>query len=648
MSSIDEIKARLDIVEIVSENVQLRRSGKSYSGFCPFHDNTRTPAFVVFPDTGTWRCFGQCSEGGDIFKYVMKRDGGDFAETLKILADRAGVELKPETPKDKARKEEFEYLRTLLEEAVAYYRHHLKTDNGKVALDYLHKRELTDETIATFELGYAPAGYDNIRKHFLEKGYKEKDLVDAGLVSQRDDGGIYDRFRNRVIFPIRDQRGKMAGFGARALSDEDMPKYLNSPQTVLFDKSNLLYGLDKTRKAIRSQDQVVIVEGYLDVIAPFQAGYQNLVSPMGTALTEHQLRMLKRLSRRIVMALDADAAGAKATLRGLQVARKTLDRETDLQFNARGLLQQEGRLKADIRVTTLPDGMDPDNVVNENPEAWVELINAAKPIVIHVLETLSAGKDLGDPKIKTDIASQVMPLINDIPSAIERDTFIQQLARKLKVDEGALLAEYAPHTNSRRPKRRRRKVVQPEQNDLGEEDINVEELANHPLVRLEKYALGIIIRQPELLYRIDRALLNAGLPHTSENDFQITSHQEIFKITKEAIDQDYIEPLNFAVEYLPMPLVEQADTVLSETDDVNLNDERVLTELLRALLRIRETNLRQSINQIRFLMEDSQESGKLRNANYEETILENNQVLLKINKALNNNMSFSTTNGNNR
>ncbi len=647
MSSIDEIKDRLDIVEIVSENVQLRRSGKSYSGFCPFHENTRTPAFVVFPDTGTWRCFGQCSEGGDIFKYVMKRDGGDFAETLKILAERAGVELKPQTPRDKARKEEFEHLRILLEEAVAYYRHHLKTKNGKSALEYLHNRELTDETIATFELGYAPTGYDNIRKHFIEKGYKEKDLVDAGLVSQRDDGGIYDRFRNRVIFPIRDQRGKMAGFGARALSDDDVPKYLNSPQTVLFDKSNLLYGLDKTRKAIRSQDQVVIVEGYLDVIAPYQAGYQNLVSPMGTALTEHQLRMLKRLSRRIVMALDADAAGAKATLRGLEVARKTLDRETDLQFNARGLLQQEGRLKADIRVTTLPDGMDPDNVVNQDPEKWVELINAAKPIVIHVLETLSTGKDLNDPKIKTEIASQVMPLINDIPSAIERDTFIQQLARKLKVDEGALLAEFAPHSSSRRPKKRRRKAVIPAP-DNADEEINSEEFVDPPVVKLEKYALGIIIRQPELLYRIDRALLNAGLPHTSESDFQVTSHQEIFKITKEAIDQDYIEPLNFAVEYLPMPLVEQADTVLSETDDINLNDERVLTELLRALLRMRETHIRQSINQIRFLMEDSQESGKLRNTNYEKTILENNQIILKINKALNNNMSFSTTNGNNR
>ncbi len=644
MSSIEEIKARLDIVEIVAETVQLRKSGKSYSGFCPFHDNTRTPAFVVFPETGTWRCFGHCSEGGDIFKYVMKRDGGDFPEALRVLAKRAGVELKPETPKEKAKKEENEQLRILLDEAVVFFQHHLKTPQGKIALDYLHNRQLSDETIATFELGYAPPGYDNIKKHFIEKGYKEQDLIDVGLVSQRDDGNIYDRFRNRVIFPIRDQRGRMAGFGARAIAKDDQPKYLNSPQTVLFDKSNLLYGLDKTRKEIRSQDQVVIVEGYLDVIAPYQAGFKNLVSPMGTALTEHQLRMLKRLTRRLVLALDADAAGAKATLRGLEVARKTLDRESDLSFNARGLLQQEGRLKADIRVSTLPEGMDPDNVVNDNPESWPILIQAAKPIVIHVMETLSSDKDINDPKVKTEIAAQVMPLINDIPSAIERDTFIQQLARTLKVDEGTLIAEYAPRSKSRRTKRKSRKRFQRQPENV-EEEKNTEIIVDHPVHRLEKYVLGLIIRQPELLYRIDRALVEARLPQTSVEDFQFTNHQEIFRIAQEATDQDYIEPLNFAVEYLPMPLVEQADTVLAETDKVNLNDERVLSELLRAVLRIRKMNLNQSVNQIRFLMEDAQENGDMLNKVYQQSISNNIQILGKIDQALKIDLTYSTVNG---
>ncbi|MEK6221060.1 MAG: DNA primase, partial [Chloroflexota bacterium] len=359
MSSIEEVKDRLDIVEIVSETVHLKRAGKNYSGFCPFHTNTRTPAFVVFPDTGTWRCFGECSEGGDVFKYVMKREGWDFPEALNNLAERAGVELRKFTPQQEAQKEENDRLRTLLEEAAVFFVHQLtKTDAGKSAQSYLDKRGLSAEIIELFELGYAPQGWDNAEKHFIEKGYTQQEMLDTGLLTQSEAGKIYDRFRNRIMFPIRDGRGKMAGFGARAINPDDVPKYLNSPQTVLFDKSNLLYGLDKARKSIRAEDQVVIVEGYLDVIMPYQAGYTNLVSPMGTALTEHQLRFLKRLTRRIVLALDADAAGVKATLRGLEVARSTLDRETEILFDARGLLKHEGRLKADIRVSTLPENMD--------------------------------------------------------------------------------------------------------------------------------------------------------------------------------------------------------------------------------------------------------------------------------------------------
>ena len=234
-------------------------------------------------------------------------------------------------------------------------------------------------------------------------------MIDAGLVSERDSGGVYDRFRHRVMFPIRDERGRMAGFGARILNPEDVPKFLNSPQTVLFDKGRLLYGLDRARKAIRAQDQVVIVEGYLDVIALHQAGFENTVSPMGTALTEHQLYLLKRFTRRIVLALDPDAAGDKATLRGLQIARQTMDREQDPVFDARGLLGHEARLQADIRVTTLPDGLDPDDVVNRDPQEWQRILDNARPIVIHVMETLAADRDLDDPKVKTDMAAQVMP-----------------------------------------------------------------------------------------------------------------------------------------------------------------------------------------------------------------------------------------------
>jgi len=634
MSSIEEIKARLDIVEIVSENVQLKRSGKNLSGFCPFHANTRTPAFVVWPETNTWRCFGQCDEGGDVFKYVMKREGWDFPEALKYLAERAGVELRPLTPQETIQKEENQQLRDLLETAVIFYRHQLRHHpEGRTALDYLHKRGLTDETIDTFELGYAPPGWETSHPQLLEKGYTAEDLIEAGVASERESGGMYDRFRNRVTFPIRDARGRMAGFGARALSDEDMPKYLNSPQTVLFDKSSLLYGFDKARKPIRAQDQVVIVEGYLDVIAPHQEGYTNLVSPMGTALNEAQLNQLKRLTRRIVLALDADAAGEKATLRGLQVARETLGRENEMVFDARGLLRSEARLKADIRVTTLPDGLDPDEVVIEDPQKLQLLIDQAKPIVIHVMETLAAGQNLDDPKIKIEISEQVMPLIQDLPSAIERDTYIQQLARLLRVDERTLLADQkgSQRRRSRKPIRRKPQLesdpavetTPPTSNDLSE-----------LLLKLEQHCLSIILREPEFIYKINRALKQGNLPAVTENDFTHTGHQEIFKVSLNAIDQDNIEPANYALENVPFSLLEQTDHILGYSKDFNLKQDQVIEDLLRSILRLREYHLRDNNNQLRFLLTDAEEIAPDRIPEYRQVIQQNSLVLFNIQKAL--------------
>lgn len=634
MSAIEEIKARLDLVDIVSESVQLKRSGKNYTGFCPFHANTRTPAFVLWPETQTWRCFGQCNEGGDIFKFVMKREGWDFQEALRSLAGRAGVELKKLTPEQTAQQERHDHLRDLLEDAVSFFRHQLfHTQAGKVGLDYLRGRGLTDETIERFELGYAPNAWDQAMNHFTEKGYKQEELEAAGLITVKpEEDKTFDRFRHRVMFPIRDGRGRMAGFGARAIDPNDLPKYLNSPQTAVFDKSQLLYGLDKARKSIRGQDQVVIVEGYLDVIAPYQAGFTNLVSPMGTALTEHQLRALKRLTRRMVLALDADAAGVKATMRGLQVARETLDREPDLRFNARGLLRSEGRLKADIRVTTLPEGMDPDDVVRQDPAQWETLVAAAKPIVAHVMETLVADRDIEDPKAKIEVAAQVMPLIQDLPSPIERDTYVQHLARLLKVDERALLAQGIPAPRRGRPIRRRRgPQPPPPEAPPGE---HAPPAASQPIFQLEQYCLSIIVRQPELLYRVDRALQKAGLERISAGDFQFTNHQEIFNVSLSSLDQDEVEPLNFALEHLPLPLAEHADTLLAQSQSLKSGDDRILDDLLRTILRLRDYNLRQSNNQLRFLMEDAQEQGDSLLQEYQRTILQNSAVLLNIQKAL--------------
>ncbi|MGE5223547.1 MAG: DNA primase [Omnitrophica WOR_2 bacterium] len=636
MSTIDEVKARIDIMDLVSETVQLRRSGKNYTGFCPFHANTRTPAFVVFPESGTWRCFGQCNEGGDIFGYVMKKEGWDFSEALRYLAEKAGVQLKPPTPQDQEAAEEHDRLRDILESAVTYYRHQLlSTPAGKVALEYLHERGLKDEIIEAFGLGYAPNSWDEAGKFFLSKGFSEKDLLDAGLVTEREPGaelhpsGVYDRFRHRILFPIRDERGRMAGFGARILDPNDVPKFLNSPQTVLFDKGRLLYGLDRARKPIRSDDQAIIVEGYLDVIALHQAGFNNSVSPMGTALTEHQLYLLKRFTRRIILALDPDAAGDKATLRGLQIARQAMDREQDPVFDARGLLGYEARLQADIRVTTLPPGMDPDDVVNRNPDEWKQIIEKASPIVVHVMETLAAGRDLEDPKVKTEIAAQVLPLIEDVPSPIERDTYRQRLARLIRVDERSLLGEAPP-----RPSRTRRRPLagQPAQGRTPGPELRTS--THESRFVLEAHCLGILLRRPDLVYRVDRKLQEAGLSRLMVDDFQRTDHQTIYQWIQESVDQDEAEPLNYVLNRLDLPLMELADEMLVRTSNVDPTSDRVLEDLLRALIDLRSRSLRQNMEHLRFLIEEAQEQGDRLASEYSQVIRQNALVKSRLDRAL--------------
>jgi DNA primase len=634
MSSIDEIKSRIDIVDLVSETVQLRRAGKNYTGFCPFHPNTRTPAFVVFQESGTWRCFGQCNEGGDIFRFVMKKEGWDFSEALHHLAERAGVQLKPPTPAEQAAAEEHDHLRALLEDAVTFYRHHLlNTPAGQTALDYLHRRGLKDETMEAFGLGYAPNAWEAALTYFKEKGYPEASLMEAGLVTERAGDehqtggrGFYDRFRHRIMIPIRDERGRMAGFGARILNPDDLPKFLNSPQTPVFDKGHLLYGLDRARKDIRKLDQVVIVEGYLDVIALHQAGFANAVSPMGTALTENQLNLIKRFTRRIVLALDPDAAGAKATLRGLQIARQTLDREVEAVFDARGLLRHEGRLQADIRVTTLPQGMDPDDVVNRDPAEWQQILENAKPVVVHVMETLAFGRSLDDPKVRSEIANQVLPLIEDVPDAVERETYRQKLARLLRVDERALVGESRGRSRAA-PGKTTRPSRQP-----GAKTASASQPSSAAL--LEFHCLGMLMRRPDLVYRLDRAMQEFNLPRLSINDFQRAEHQAFFQLIQESLDQNATEPLHFVLNSLSLPLMDKADDLLERTAKLDPVEDRVFEDVFRAILNLRILYVRESLDYLRYIMDEAQQQGDLQSKEYQQGVLQYTILLKHLNSAL--------------
>jgi DNA primase len=616
MSVVDDIKDRLDIVELIGQSVKLRKAGKNYTGFCPFHPNTRTPAFVVFPDTGHWRCFGACNEGGDVFKFVMKKEGWDFPEALRRLAERTGVELPARTQAQEAADESHDRLRQALEAAAAFYRHHLRqTAAGEPILDYLHKRQVTDAAVESFEIGYAPPTWDAGLLHLKERGYSEQELREAGLVSEREGGGVYDRFRHRILFPIRDARGRMAGFGARIVDPNDVPKFLNSPQTPLFDKGRLLFGLDKARQAIRAADQAVIVEGYLDVIALHQAGYANAVSPMGTALSEDQLRLLKRYTRRIVLALDADAAGDKATLRGLTLAREAMDRQPDPVFDARGLVRYEGRLDAELRVITLPPGKDPDEVVAADPQAWPEIVGRAQSVVDYVLDVMTAGDEVPDPKVKAQIARQVLPLIEDVADPVEREAYRQKLARRLQVDERAVRPGVAPPAAGRR--RKPTAPAEPPAVDPAEAPVLQAPEASE--ARIERFCLGLLLRSPEIAYRVDRQLAELDLDRLGPQDFTGTERQVIFQAVRGALAQDDQDPGESWRQQVPEALTAYAQSMvddiqaLSAVTSMDLGQPKVLEEVLARFLQLRKRVLDSDLQQIQFQLlaaqDESRETG---------------------------------------
>lgn len=600
MGVVDEIKAQLDLVDYISQTVKLRRTGKNYIGFCPFHSNTRTPAFVVFPESQTWRCFGQCNEGGDLFGFVMKKEGWDFNEALRILAEKAGATLSAQPRPSEADAEQRGNIIRVLDDAAQFYRSQLlESEAGAAALAYLRRRGLTDTTIKIWGLGYAPGGWDELTRHLTRKGYTKDHLLRAGLLTERDDGDTYDKFRHRLMFPIRDTYGKMAGFGGRVLNPDDVPKYLNSPRTELFDKGRLLYGLDLARQEIRRTEQAVIVEGYMDVIGLHQAGFGNAVSPMGTALTEDQFKLLKKFTRNIVLALDPDAAGEKATLRGLETARKTMDQDDQPTFDSRGLLHFEGRLKADIRVTTLPDAQDPDEIALSDPEAWRKIASEAKPVVVHVMETLAAAQDINDAKVKREIAAQVLPLIEDVGDMVEREAYRQQLARLLRVDERTLVLANPVQRRSRRSAEERgRTGIETSLNAI------TEKARSNRL--LEEQALRMLVQQPYSLNDLNKSLGLLRVPQFSEDDFVESDFRQAFRVVLESIRQDQLSPEDYLAENLPdLSAAEESAGMIEKA--LPPSPQKRLADQVRTALRIKRSHLETRIQEILFLQSELEE-----------------------------------------
>jgi DNA primase len=448
-SPVEEIKARLDVADLVGQTVALKRSGRSFKGLCPFHGE-KTPSFYVFPETGTWKCFG-CGEGGDLFTFVQKRDNLDFVEALQSLAQRAGVELPERAPRQPEEIARDERRQSLLAQAELYFRAALDGLVGTAARAYLEHRAVNRDSVERFGLGYAPAS--GLLRHLQTAGYPADEVADVGLAGQRDDGSRYEMFRERLMFPIRDPGGRTISFGGRILGD-GQPKYLNGPQTNLFDKGGCLFGLDLARPAIRQSGQAVIVEGYLDVVMAHQHGFQNVVATLGTALTERHLDLLGRRAREILLALDADAAGQAATRRGLDVAQgAAADAVVPVPTpGARGLIAYQAIRQSQIKVLTLPNGLDPDDLIRQDPAQWQRLVSGATAVVDFVLSRLGERHDLSTPSGKREAVHEAMAVIRDLTDPVERAHYLQRLAAVVGLDESnlrQLLNRVRPRTLNR-------------------------------------------------------------------------------------------------------------------------------------------------------------------------------------------------------
>jgi len=433
MSTTDEIKQRLDIVDVVSTYVKLTKSGRNFKAACPFHSE-KTASFFVFPEKQSWHCFGACATGGDIFTFVMKKEGIDFGEALRLLADRANVTLTYKTTQaaaeDTARQDK---LFKLNEVAAEYYHYLLLHDEeAGAARKYSAGRGLSAAVIDNFQLGFSPNKWDGLLAYLAKADYREDEMLAVGLIVQRDTGGFYDRFRNRLIFPIRDVKGRVVGFGGRAL-DDSLPKYLNSPQSLLFDKSSIIYGIERARGAIKQSDSVVITEGYMDTLAAHQFGFENTVASMGTALTEKQISTLRKLTRNIIVALDADAAGLEATTRSITTIDEQIPSEHWLPWIEPKTYSE--LVKYEVQVVEITGGKDPDEIIRSSPESWTRLLKESQPIIDFTLKKEIANIDKGSPKDKSALVSKFLPIISHIDDSVRRAHYVEKLSRLLGLDE---------------------------------------------------------------------------------------------------------------------------------------------------------------------------------------------------------------------
>ncbi len=588
-SPTEEIKDRLSLVDTVSKRVDLRKTGRTLTGLCPFHSE-KTPSFVVFPENNSYHCFG-CGAHGDIFTFVMRTENLEFVEALRDLARQAGVQL-PSRSRNRGEVERHTRLVEINELALQFFQGRLWGSGGKPALSYLRNRGLTDRTIEGAQLGWAPDSWDALGKHLGDRGIEEKDRIEVGLASRRESGGTYDRFRGRIIFPIRSQSGQVLGFGGRNLGDEH-PKYLNSPETPVFSKGACLYLIDSAVQAIRERDEIVIVEGYMDALVAHQHDHLNVVATLGTALTDPQLRIVKRFTGNLILALDADTAGELATARGLERAREVFGVEKMVP-TSRGLMRMERQLKANLRIASLPAGSDPAELIGEDVEAWRNLIDEAKPIVEFYIDRGLAGIDSGSSREVSQAVRDLLPILSEVTDRFEQEKHLQVISRQTGIGRHLIRSELAKtnlREGTRTARRAGRATNQPIDAGAGSQN------SLH-----STYLVAIMLQRPDLVSDLPAEL------DPSELDSPIA--QELLTQLIDALAADEWSGLDDWQESLDEPLRAFArESIERWPVDRTMSRAKVADEIAKTVHAIRRRHIGRQIDHVRMALEDAKSAG---------------------------------------
>ncbi|MBU1146143.1 DNA primase [Patescibacteria group bacterium] len=578
-SQVEEIKNRLDIVEVVSEYVSnMKQAGGNWKGLCPFH-NEKTPSFMVSKDKQIWHCFG-CGEGGDVISFVQKIENIEFPEALKILAKHAGVTLRYE---DKSLSNQKTKLLDILEAAARFYHYNLlKMSEAETARNYLFlKRTLTEETVEKFFLGYAPNSWDSAIKFLRDKGYSEKDIFLAGLSVKKERGaGYYDRFRARIMFPIRDIHGHVVGFTARIMPEDEKKenaggKYINTPQTLVYDKSRVIYGLDFAKQEIKKENLAVMVEGNMDVIASYQAGVGNVVASSGTAMTVEQVNLLKRYSPNLAISFDADLAGSTAAMRGIDVALK------------------EG-INVKVIMLSPEVGKDPDDYIKKDPNLWREVIANSMAFMDYYIKKTLAALDLRKVEDKKNAAKILLAQVIKIPDKVEQTFYLEKLGNVLGVPE-QVLRESLPHEKVAAGS------VSPA---VSGEKVIVASARNRPSLIAERF-IALVFKYPNQL--------SLAIPYLEPFMFPDRLSAEIYKnlilYYNKSVDKADLEGVMQTVSDDPNEKKYIASLfLLAEKDFAEFGEEEIGNEILQNAKSLREDYIKNELRRVQTEMKRAEEN----------------------------------------